>query len=139
MAPPDLSVIARSRGVDWLYTFLTSFYLDPARPAGVNNLLFKDTAMPHVLWELQGVQKLVMNSAKSEDKEVEKKLELLSPGRLNEEDYHNTIRDLVNFLAYVGEPAKLIRYRVGIWVIVFLVFFSAILFLLKKEYWKDVH
>jgi ubiquinol-cytochrome c reductase cytochrome c1 subunit len=135
VAPPDLSVIARSRGVDWLYTFLNSFYLDPGRPMGVNNLLFKDIAMPHVLWELQGLQKPMV----AEDGEQIEGLNLDSPGRLTEQEYHNTVRDLVAFLAYMGEPAKLIRYRVGGWVVTFLVFLTVIFYFLKKEYWKDVH
>jgi ubiquinol-cytochrome c reductase cytochrome c1 subunit len=139
MAPPDLSVTARSRGVDWIYTFLTSYYLDPGRPTGVNNVVFKDTAMPHVLWELQGLQKPVW---KGEEARVEKEISGLAiavPGKLDEKEYQRTVNDLVNFLAYVAEPATLERRRIGSWVLAFLALFAVVTFFLKKEYWKDVH
>jgi len=141
VAPPDLSVIARARGADWLYTFLLTFYHDPARPTGVNNLAFKDTAMPHVLWELQGLQRLVTGSDDQTHGEgaAGHDFEPMKQGRLNEQEYHKTVKDLVAFLVYLGEPAKLVRYRVGAWVIIFLVVFLAISYLLKREYWKDVH
>ena len=136
VAPPDLSVIARSRGADWLYSFFTSFYSDPIRPSGVNNLVFKDTAMPHVLWELQGFQELV------QEVDAEKKitsLKLATPGKLDEKEYQRTVNDLVNFLVYLGEPVTQERKRVGFWVLLFLAVFAVITFLLKKEYWKDIH
>jgi len=136
MVPPDLSVIARSRGVDWLYTFLTSFYLDPSRPTGVNNRVFKDTAMPHVLWELQGFQEPVLEAG------GEKKitaLKLTKPGKLDESAYRQTVNDLVNFLEYLGEPAALERKRLGPRVLLFLAAFGIIAYLLKREYWKDLH
>jgi len=140
--PPDLSVIARSRGPDWLYTFLLTFYLDPARPTGVNNLVYRDTAMPHVLWELQGLQRAVPGA----DADTHggsaghpATLELASRGLQNEQEYRRTVRDLVNFLVYLGEPAKLARYRIGFWVILFLIGFCLLAWRLKKEYWKDVH
>ncbi len=140
VAPPDLSVIARSRGVDWLYTFLTSFYLDRGRPTGVNNLVFKDTAMPHVLWELQGWQAPLLRPAQSgESIKAIEGLQLTTPGKLDETEFRQTVRDLVNFLAYVGEPAQLIRRRLGPWVIGFLAVFLGVVYALKKEYWKDVH
>jgi ubiquinol-cytochrome c reductase cytochrome c1 subunit len=140
VAPPDLSVIARSRGADWLYSFLISFYLDPSRPNGVNNLIFKDTAMPHVLWELQGWQAPVFQAEKDGKKaKVIERLVLATPGKLSEAEFRETIRDLVNFLAYIGEPAQLIRRRLGPWVIGFLVVFLGIAYALKREYWKEVH
>lgn len=142
VAPPDLSVIARSRGVDWLYTFLISFYLDPSRPTGVNNLLFKDTAMPHVLWELQGWQAPLLRTSTGQDGEKTKViegLELITPGKLNKTEFRQTTRDLVNLLAYMGEPAQLIRRRLGLWVIGFLVVFLGVVYALKREYWKDIH
>ncbi|MGQ0657029.1 MAG: cytochrome c1 [Chromatiales bacterium] len=140
--PPDLSVIARSRGADWLYTFLLTFYLDPARPTGVNNLAFKDTAMPHVLWELQGLQRPVVDDgSESHSKGTGQisRTELATPGRLTETAYRQTVRDLVNFLVYLGEPARLVRYRVGFWAMLFLIGFFCLAYQLKKEYWKDVH
>ena len=142
VAPPDLSVIARSRGSDWIYTFLDSYYLDPSKATGVNNLVFKDTAMPHVLWELQGWQKPVYSEEDhGEHGGVSKEitdLELVAAGRMNESDYRAARRDLVNFMTYMGEPAKLIRKKVGFWVILFLLILLVPAYLLKKEYWKDV-
>ncbi|HTT09129.1 MAG TPA: cytochrome c1 [Gammaproteobacteria bacterium] len=139
--PPDLSVIARARGADWLYTFLLTFYEDPSRPTGVNNLAFKDTAMPHVLWELQGYQKPVVVTEKDpEGRDVQRieKLEPSTPGLLDARQYRDAVRDLVNFLVYMGEPAKMMRQKMGAWVILFLVVFWLVARQLKKEYWKDV-
>jgi len=140
--PPDLSVIARARGTDWLYTYLMTFYRDESRPLGVNNLVFKDVGMPHVLWELQGWQMPVYKSEVGEDgksRQVIDKLELVEPGELTPAEYERTVTDLVNFLAYMGEPAKLERQRVGVWVLLFLAFMFVISYALKKEYWKDIH
>ena len=142
VAPPDLSVIARSRGPDWLYTYLLSFYIDEERPFGVNNLVFKDTAMPHVLAELQGVQKAVYRTETDSEgnrHEVVESLELVQPGQLSAEQYKRAVGDLVSFLSYVGEPAKLERQRLGAWVLLYLLVFLGIAYALKKEYWKDVH
>jgi len=144
VAPPDLTLTTRSRGVDWLYTYLRSFYLDddPSRPFGVNNLLFKDVAMPHVLWELQGWKRAVYKSELDEEGHEHKEfkgLELVEPGQLTEAEYDRTILDLVNFMAYLGEPAKMERQRIGVWVLAFLAVFFVIALLLKKEYWKDIH
>ena len=141
VAPPDLSVIARSRGADWLYTFLTSFYLDPNRPTGVNNLVFKDTAMPHVLWELQGWQTPIWRSQieNGTKREVIDGLKLTTPGKLDEIAFKQTVYDLVNFLVYVGEPAQLIRRRLGPWVVAFLGVLLVPVYLLKREYWRDIH
>jgi ubiquinol-cytochrome c reductase cytochrome c1 subunit len=142
VAPPDLSVIARARGVDWLYTYLRTFYLDGTRPFGVNNLVFKDTAMPACLAELQGWQKPVYKTFKNaegvEEKVVER-LELVRPGEMSPEQYDRAVRDLVSFLAYVGEPAKLERQRVGPWVLLYLGVFLLVAYAMKREYWKDVH
>lgn len=140
--PPDLSVIARARGADWLYSYLLTYYVDPARPTGVNNATFKDSAMPHVLWELQGLQRPIIEKVKAHDgSDVEKitGFEVVTPGKQDAEAYRRTVRDLVNFLVYVGEPAKLVRTTIGFWVILFLVVFTALAYLLKREYWKDVH
>lgn len=138
VAPPDLSVIARARGADWLYTYLRGFYVDESRPFGVNNIVFPDVGMPHVLWEMQGWQKPVYAEGQGGQKVIER-LELVKPGTMSPADYDAAMRDLVNFLAYMGEPAKLERQRIGIWVMVFLAVFFVIAYLLKKEYWKDVH
>lgn len=139
--PPDLSVVSRSKGVDWLYTYLRSFYKDESRPWGVNNAVFKDVAMPHVLWELQGLQEAVYGSINTPDG-VELKviagLNLVQPGALPADQYDAVVRDIVNFLAYVGEPAKTKRLALGKWVLAFLAVFFVVLFLLKKEYWKDI-
>jgi ubiquinol-cytochrome c reductase cytochrome c1 subunit len=140
--PPDLSVIARARGVDWLYTYLRSFYKDDSRPWGVNNAVFKDVAMPDVLWELQGLQ--AANKEKIVDKdgterEVITGFKLIEKGKLTPKQYDAAVHDLVTFLAYLGEPSKLQRLALGKWVILFLVIFLVIVYLLKKEYWKDIH
>ncbi len=140
--PPDLSVIARARGNDWLYTYLRGFYLDAKRPFGVNNVVFKDVGMPHVLWELQGWQKPVYKTIKGEDgkpEEVLDKLEIVTPGAMSPDDYDAAVTDLVNFLDYLGEPAKLERQSLGIKVLLFLAVFFVVAYLLKKDYWKDVH
>ncbi len=142
--PPDLSVVARARGADWLYSFLMGFYRDEKRPTGVNNLYFPATAMPAVLSRLQGVQ--VMVEAKSEHAEAAHgeghagpMLELAMPGQQSPEEYAATVRDLVSFLVYVGEPAKLVRYKIGFWVLAFLFVLFIATYLMKREYWKDVH
>ena len=140
--PPDLSVIARSRGADWLYTYFKTFYKDDSRPFGVNNLVYKDTAMPHVLWELQGEQLLVSKesiAAVYYDPSYSDFLELVSPGKLTEKEYDRTVRDLVNYLVYMGEPIKLKRTKIGVWVMFYLFVFLLIAYMLKKEYWKDIH
>lgn len=142
VAPPDLSVVARARGADWLYTYLKSFYLDPKRPTGVNNLVFDKTAMPDVLWSLQGLQRPIMKTEKNDegkDIEVIDGFELARHGLETKEEYDRTVRDLVNFLVYMGEPARLIRTSVGVWVLLFLLALLAVAYPLKKEYWKDVH
>ena len=138
VAPPDLSVIARSRGADWLYSYLLGFYLDDSRPTGMNNLYFPDTAMPHVLWELQGLQRLVETQ---EDAQGHRgpSLKISVPGKLDPSQYEKTVRELVSFMVYVGEPAKLIRYQVGFWTIAFLFVLLAATYLMKRDYWKDVH
>jgi ubiquinol-cytochrome c reductase cytochrome c1 subunit len=142
VVPPDLSVNARSRGDDWLYTYFMTNYSDPTRPFVVNNLQFKDTAMPHVLWELQGIQKPVYETVTREDgTTIDRiaKLELDIPGTQTPEEYKRTVYDLVNFLVYLAEPAKLKRQKIGVWVIIYLIIFLIIAYFLKKEYWKDVH
>jgi ubiquinol-cytochrome c reductase cytochrome c1 subunit len=141
VAPPDLSVISRSRGVDWLYTYLQSFYKDESRPWGVNNAVFPNVSMPHVLWELQGLQEAVYGTIKTKEG-VENKvisgLNLVEKGKHSPEEFDTFVRDLVNFLAYVGEPAKKDRHALGRWVLLFLAVYFVVVLLLKKEYWRDV-
>ena len=138
--PPDLSVIARSRGVDWLYTYMRSFYRDPARVTGWNNLAFANVGMPHVLWQLQGTQVLKSEVEEHGGYKVEhKKLVLESPGTLSRLEYDQLARDLVNYLSYMGEPAKTRRVQIGIIVLFFLSLLLVLSWLLKTEYWKDVH
>ncbi len=139
---PDLSVVSRSRGADWLYTYLRSFYADPKRPFGVNNLVFPDVAMPHVLAELQGTKQAVwrdQDDASGGHKKVVDHLEPGIAGRMDAPEYDRAVRDLVNFMVYLGEPARMVRGSLGAKVILFLAFFWVVAYLLKKEYWKDVH
>jgi ubiquinol-cytochrome c reductase cytochrome c1 subunit len=141
VVPPDLSLIARSRGPDYVYTFLRSFYADPAKAAGTNNLVLPGTAMPHVLWELQGVQEAVWAGEPNAQGDVShefKEFKLVKPGKLSPAEYDEFVRDTVNFLVYIGEPAQLQRRSLGVPVIAFLVFFTLLAYALKKEYWKDV-
>ncbi len=135
--PPDLSLIARSRGADWLYTYLRGFYSDPDRALGVNNIVFKDVGMPNVFWQLQGQQKLV--NLKLPGKTSAEKLVLDKPGKLSPQEFDNMVTDLVNFLVYAGEPIQLERQRLGKYVILFLLLFTFIAYLLKKNYWEDIH
>jgi len=139
--PPDLSLIARARTPDYLYTFLRSFYVDPSRPTGTNNLALPGAAMPHVLWELQGLQEPVwegeMDKAGNAQKHF-KEFKLVSPGKLSPKEYDDFVRDTVNFLDYIGEPVQLQRESLGFKVIAFLIFFTLVAYALKKEYWKDV-
>ncbi|TCK17849.1 ubiquinol-cytochrome c reductase cytochrome c1 subunit [Thiogranum longum] len=140
--PPDLTLVARVRGVDWLYTYLRTFYLDDSRPFGVNNLVFDKVGMPHVLWELQGWQKPVYETETDSEGHEHKKiveLELVEQGSQTPAEYDRTVRDLVNFLAYMAEPIKLERQALGIKVLLFLFVLFIITYLLKKEYWKDIH
>jgi ubiquinol-cytochrome c reductase cytochrome c1 subunit len=141
VVPPDLSVIARSRGADWLYSYFKTFYVDESRPFGVNNLTFKDVGMPHVLWQLQGMQRLTEMEQHDGAHHVStyEDLELISHGSQTEDEYDQTVRDLVNFLVYLGEPIKLKRSKIGVWVMLYLFVFMIITYLLKKEYWRDVH
>jgi ubiquinol-cytochrome c reductase cytochrome c1 subunit len=137
-APPDLSLVARAKlgGADWTYTFLKSFYLDETRPAGWNNTVLPNASMPNVLWELQGAQRAVY--ASGGDGQV-LRLERAGAGRLSEAEFDRNVRDITNFLAYVGEPAAMKRSFLGVWVILFLAAFTFLAWLLKHEYWRDVH
>lgn len=138
IAPPDLSLIARSRGTDYLYTFLRSFYVDESSPTGVDNAVLAGTAMPHVLWELQGIQEAVYEEDPEHPGEEHMVLELSEPGSMSEDQYDEFVRDIVNFLDYIGEPMQLQRKSLGIRVIAFLLVLLLISYMLKKEIWKDV-
>ncbi len=138
VAPPDLSLIARSRGTDYIYSFLRGFYADESTPSGANNLVLANTAMPHVLWELQGVRHLVHEEAE-EGVEGEIHFEVDRPGTLSETEFDAVVRDIVNFLDYIGEPIQLERRALGLKVIGFLLIFLVISYMLKREIWKDVH
>lgn len=147
-APPDLSLVSRSRGASWLYSYLLTFYPDSGRPLGWNNATFDGASMPHVLWELQGTQQPVF-----EDKpdaahacayvEVQGRclvgFEPATGGSMAPEVYQSSMRSLVNFLEYAGEPAILKREQYGVWVLLYLIFLSLLAYALKREFWKDVH
>lgn len=140
-APPDLTLVARVRGADWLYTYLRSFYKDDSRPFGVNNLVFPSVGMPHVLEPLQGSARLETETRMVDGVEVVTPVGIQADGNgeLNPAEYDQAVLDIVNFLVYSGEPVKLERQRMGYWVLGFLVIFFIIAYLLKKEYWRDVH
>jgi len=135
--PPDLSLIARSRGADWLYSYLRSFYTDPSKPLGVNNSVFPDVGMPNVFWQLQGSQSAVVHKIEGHDVITDLKLD--QPGQMSPKEFDKMVNDLVNFLVYVGEPVQLERQQMGKYVLFFILMFIALAYLLKKEYWKDVH
>jgi ubiquinol-cytochrome c reductase cytochrome c1 subunit len=140
-APPDLSLTARSRSPDWIFNFLTTFYADAAsQQTGVNNLQLPGTAMPHVLSSLQGVRSAVWRNvehAGAATKEFEK-FEPGVQGSLTAAQYDEFVRDTVNFLQYASDPTQMERQGLGVWVVLFLLLFTGIAYLLKKEYWKDV-
>lgn len=151
-AAPDLTLVTRrhdgglnlSRGADWVYTFLNSFYRDDESPTGVNNLLLPNAAMPHVLWRLQGTAEPIYKPADphtpgSSQREVVGIRLVEGVGALSEAEYHRMTRDIVNFLVYASEPFKSTRKALGVPVLFFLIVFLAIIYLLKREYWKDVH
>jgi len=141
-AVPDLSLVGRSRGTDWIYSYLKGFYVDPARPMGVNNTIFKDVGMPNVLWELQGTQELDHSAEKADDSHGDHgapKLKITKPGKMSEAEFDKVALDITNFLTYVSEPAQLSRYTIGIFVLLFLLVLWGFSVLLSREYWKDIH
>jgi len=150
--PPDLTVIARSRasgagsGADWLYSYLRSFYRDPSRPTGWNNTVFPNVGMPHVLWQLQGeqvlkteVQVIPVGSKGDVEKREVQKLVLSRPGAMKPAEYDRMVADLVNYLSYMSEPARSSRVQLGIYVLLFLGVLLVLSYLVKNEYWKDIH
>ena len=142
---PDLSVIARSRSADWLYTYFRTFYRDPTRPTGWNNTTFASVAMPHVLYTLQGEQALKVEKAEGahgeagENAAEKVSFELVKPGTLSKLEYDNTVADLVSFLVYIGEPQAHARTQMGKLVLFGLFVLTLLAYLLKREYWRDVH
>ena len=145
-APPDLTVIARSRsshdgpGSDWLYTYLRSFYRDDARPTGWNNVIYPNVAMPHVLWKLQGVQVLKEKKELGEGFMVTVERPVLEkPGMLTPGDYDAMVADLVNYMTYMSEPARHQRVTTGLYALLVIFVLIALSYALKKAYWKDVH
>jgi ubiquinol-cytochrome c reductase cytochrome b subunit len=159
-APPDLTLEARSRGSDWIYTYLRTFYRDPARPWGVNNKAFPDVGMPHVLQELQGIQECAPGPVLAENGGIRRdpltgkevllgddgkplhpcgRLKLVEPGKLTPKEYDQAAYDLVNFLSYMAEPMQAHRQHLGIYVLAFLALLFVFAWLLNREYWKDVH
>ena len=139
-APPDMSLMARAKGADYIYNFLKGFYLDPDSPTGVDNLVLEGTSMPHVLWELQGYQRANFSehTVDGVTSHVFEGFEHATTGKLDAEDYDEFVRDTVNFLAYIAEPIRSERRKLGVWVLMFLVVFWVIASMLKKQLWKDV-
>jgi ubiquinol-cytochrome c reductase cytochrome c1 subunit len=144
--PPDLSLMARARGRNYLYQFLKTFYVDPTRQTGANNLRLPTTAMPDVLSELEGLKRAVFRDVtnKGEGGQVSHEqvfdhFETIAPGRLGATEYDGFVRDTVNFLDYVSEPTQAARRALGVWVVLFLLLFTWLAWLVKREYWKDVH
>jgi ubiquinol-cytochrome c reductase cytochrome c1 subunit len=136
---PDLTLVTRWRSPDWVYTYLKSFYVDPTRPWGVNNVLFPNAAMPHVLAGLQGTQEPVFPKHEGTGAPVAAGVKPGLPGTLKPAQYDAMVRDITAFLTYAGEPSQLERRRIGVYVLLFLGFFFIVAYALKKEYWKDVH
>ncbi len=138
--PPDLSLEARARGADWVYSYLKTFYVDPTRPLGVNNLTLPGASMPHVLGHLQGWQVLKEEGAEQGGGHGNRTpLELAQPGALEPAEYDKLVGDITNFLVYAAEPVKLQRYGLAVWTLLFIAVFTVVAYLLYREYWKDVH
>lgn len=140
--PPDMSLIARSKGTDYVYSFLKGFYVDDASPTGVDNLYLAGTSMPHVLWELEGLKRAVFVEGEPNPEGVRPQVfegyEQVTAGAMSAEEYDAFVRDTVNFLEYISEPVRSTRRVLGVWVLMFLGFFLIIAILLKKQIWKDV-
>lgn len=138
--PPDLTLVARVRGADWIYTYLRTFYVDESKTFGVNNKVFPDVGMPHVLEGLQGTPKETYEPTLVDGDMVDRYVGLkATDGQLSEAEYDTLVLDLVNYLVYVGEPSRLKSESIGRWVLAFLAVLFVFVYLLKKEYWRDVH
>ncbi|MFB3089492.1 MAG: cytochrome c1 [Acidiferrobacterales bacterium] len=138
VAPPDLTLVTRSRGPQWFYNYMRSFYRDPKTVSGWNNLHFPDVAMPNVLYGMQGVQRAVFEPKEDGTKEFQG-FEVERPGAMTPNEFDQAMRDLTNFMVYLGEPARLVRGRIGVYVLIFLAVFFVFAYLLKRNYWKDIH
>jgi len=141
VAPPDMSLMARAKGSDYIYNFLKGFYVSEDSPTGVDNVVLAGTSMPHVLWELQGYQSANFSKHENDDGSVTTTFEgfkALTAGAMDAEDYDEFVRDTVNFLAYISEPIRSDRRKLGVWVLMFLIFFFILASMLKKQIWKDV-
>jgi len=136
--PPDLSLTARSRGPNWIYTYMRGFYRDESTATGWNNTLYPNVAMPHILYEWQGMRKAVFEKGADGAKQLAG-YEQITPGTMDERQYDEAMRDLTNFMVYLAEPAKMVRYKIGFWVMIFMLVFIGLAYALKKEYWRDVH
>lgn len=162
---PDLTLEARRRGSDWVYTYLKSFYTDPSRPTGVNNKVFHNVGMPNILWELEGIKdpayKYEVHQGTEKVAEFDSEAEAnamvkdkgegyhvddvvagfskRTDGKLSDEEFDKVVRDITTYLTYISEPVKLERQHMGVWVLLFLVIFTILAYLMKKEWWKDVH
>jgi len=148
--PPDLSVIARAKsseegsGTDWLYTYLRAFYKDDSRPTGWNNMVFPNVGMPHVFWELQGVQKPVyVKSTEGEGKDAKEEskfdhFEMVKPGKMSKQEYDVAVADLVSYLDWMSEPTRNLRQQLGVWVLLFLGVLVLLTWRLNASYWKDI-
>ena len=140
-APPDLSLMARARGADYIYNFLKGFYVSGKSPTGVDNVVLAGTSMPHVLWELQGYQEAQFEEHRNDDGSVTSEFagfKLISAGSMDAEEYDDFVRDTTNFLAFIAEPIRQDRRKIGVWVLIYLVVFLIIARMLKKLIWKDV-
>jgi ubiquinol-cytochrome c reductase cytochrome c1 subunit len=140
VAPPDLSLIGRAKGADYIYSFLKGFYVELESPTGVNNTVLAGTSMPHVLWELQGFQRAVFSEHTEEGVTTRhfEHFEPLTEGSMDAEGFDEFVRDTVNFLVYIAEPIRSERRTLGVWVIMYLILFWIIAVMLKKQIWKDV-
>lgn len=141
-SPPDMSLMARARGTDYIYNYLKGFYLDPDSPTGVDNIVLGGTSMPHVLWRLQGYQQAVFEEVETGNgrgtETVFSHFENVTEGILSPEDYDDFVRDTVNFLEYISEPVRGTRRVLGVWVLIGLGVFLIIANMLKNQIWKDV-
>jgi ubiquinol-cytochrome c reductase cytochrome c1 subunit len=146
---PDLSLIARSRGADWLWSYFRGYYRDPSTATGWNNTVFVGVGMPHVLWQLQGDRVLIEDISRDVTGQAVKdrhgnviksvRFEMVRRGTLTSVEYDIVVRDLVNFMTWMAEPDQVLRKQIGIWVIFFLGVLVALSYALYKEFWKDVH
>jgi len=139
VAPPDLSLTARARGADWVYTYLNSYYRDPDTSTGWNNLVLENSSMPHVLWRLQGIPEARYEDGDDSLQLVGTRVPEDAAGAMSEREYHRATRDITNFMAWMAEPVRAERQRLGFWVIGFLIVFTGLAYLMKREYWRDVH